>query len=132
MRIEGAGGCFDDRVYEVDRDLCWKIVKLSVDETGFTLDEVDEARCIIKFHGKDKLMQVAVQPIDEDTVHIIMDATKARLQIYSWKKETEEVELFYDIFEKKLREMRNYVICRQCGEKVSVAAKFCPECGSKM
>ena len=132
MRIEGAGGCFDDRVYEVDRDLCWKIVKLSVDETGFTLDEVDEARCIIKFHGKDKLMQVAVQPIDEDTAHVIMDATKARLQIYSWKKETEEVELFYDIFEKKLREMRNYVICRQCGEKVSVAAKFCPECGSKM
>ena len=132
MRIEGAGGCFDDRVYEVDRDLCWKIVKLSVDETGFTLDEVDEARCIIKFHGKDKLMQVAVQPIDEDTVHVIMDATKARLQIYSWKKETEEVELFYDIFEKKLREMRNYVICRQCGEKVSVAAKFCPECGSRM
>ena len=132
MRIEGAGGCFDDRVYEVDRALCWKIVKLSVDETGFTLDEVDEARCIIKFHGKDKLMQVAVQPIDEDTVHVIMDATKARLQIYSWKKETEEVELFYDIFEKKLREMRNYVICRQCGEKVSVAAKFCPECGSKM
>ena len=132
MRIEGAGGCFDDRVYEVDRDLCWKIVKLSVDETGFTLDEVDEARCIIKFHGKDKLMQVAVQPIDEDTVHVIMDATKARLQIYSWKKETEEVALFYDIFEKKLREMRNYVICRQCGEKVSVAAKFCPECGSKM
>ena len=132
MRIEGAGGCFDDRIYEVDRDLCWKIVKLSVDETGFTLDEVDEARCIIKFHGKDKLMQVAVQPIEEDTVHVIMDATKARLQIYSWKKETEEVELFYDIFEKKLREMRNYVICRQCGEKVSVAAKFCPECGSKM
>ena len=132
MRIEGAGGCFDDRIYEVDRELCWKIVKLSVDETGFTLDEVDEARCIIKFHGKDKLMQVAVQPIDEDTVHVIMDATKARLQIYSWKKETEEVELFYDIFEKKLREMRNYVICRQCGEKVSVAAKFCPECGSKM
>jgi ribosomal protein L40E len=132
MRIEGAGGCFDDRIYEVDRDLCWKIVKLSVDETGFTLDEVDEARCIIKFHGKDKLMQVAVQPIDEDTVHVIMDATKARLQIYSWKKETEEVELFYDIFEKKLRELRNYVICRQCGEKVSVAAKFCPECGSKM
>ena len=132
MRIEGAGGCFDDRIYEVDRDLCWKIVKLSVDETGFTLDEVDEVRCIIKFHGKDKLMQVAVQPIDEDTVHVIMDATKARLQIYSWKKETEEVELFYDIFEKKLRELRNYVICRQCGEKVSVAAKFCPECGSKM
>ena len=132
MRIEGAGGCFDDRIYDIDRDLCWKIVKLSVEETGDTIDEVDEALNIIKFHGKDKFMQVAVKEIDEDTVHVIMDATKARLQIYSWKKETEEVELFYGIFERKLREMRNYVICHQCGEKVSVAAKFCPECGSKM
>ena len=132
MRIEGAGGCFDDRIYDVDRDLCWKIVKLSVQETGDTIDDVDEELNIIKFHGKDMFMQVAVKEIDEDTVHVIMDATKARLQIYSWKKETEEVELFYSIFERKLREMRNYVICRQCGEKVSVSAKFCPECGSKM
>ena len=95
MRIEGAGGCFDDRVYEVDRALCWKIVKLSINEMGpmgDVIDDVDEERCIVKFHGKDKHMQVAVQPIDEETMHVIMDATKARLQIYSWKKETEEVE----------------------------------------
>ena len=135
MRIEGAGGCFDDRVYEVDRALCWKIVKLSINEMGpmgDVIDDVDEERCIVKFHGKDKHMQVAVQPIDEETMHVIMDATKARLQIYSWKKETEEVELFYKIFEKKLSEMRNVVICHQCGERVSGSAKFCPECGSKM
>lgn len=132
MRIEGAGGCFDDRIYEVDRDLCWKVVKLSLNETDFIVDEVDEERTIVKFHGKDKLMQVAVQPIDEETMHVIMDATKARLQIYSWKKETEEVELFYGIFERKLREMRSVVICHQCGERVSVHAKFCPECGAKM
>ena len=93
MRIEGAGGCFDDRVYEVDRALCWKIVKLSINEMGpmgDVIDDVDEERCIVKFHGKDKHMQVAVQPIDDETMHVIMDATKARLQIYSWKKETEE------------------------------------------
>ena len=132
MRIEGAGGCFDDRIYEVDRALCWKVIKLTLNETDFTVDEVDEERFIVKFHGKDKFMQVAVQPIDEETMHVIMDATKARLQIYSWKKETEEVELFYRIFEKKLSEMRNVVICHQCGERVSGSAKFCPECGSKM
>lgn len=131
MRIEGAGGCFDDRIYDVDRDLCWKIVLLSVNEMGDTVDDIDQERYIIKFHGKDKYMQVAVQPIDDETVHVIMDATKERLQIYSWKNETEEVELFYKIFERKLREMRAFVICRQCGEKVSSMAKFCPECGSK-
>ena len=45
MRIEGAGGCFDDRVYEVDRALCWKIVKLSINEMGpmgDVIDDVDE------------------------------------------------------------------------------------------
>lgn len=131
MRIEGAGGCFDDRIYDVDRALCWKIVLASVHEMGDTVDDIDQERCIIKFHGKDKYMQVAVQPIDEETVHVIMDATKERLQIYSWKNETEEVELFYKIFERKLREMRAFVICHQCGEKVSSMAKFCPECGSK-
>lgn len=132
MRIEGAGGCFDDRIYDVDRDLCWKIVLLSVNEMGVTVDEIDESINIIKFHNKDKIMQVAVKAIDEDTVHVIMDSTKERLQIYSWKKETGEVELFYGIFEKKLAEMRAFVICRQCGEKVSSLAKFCPECGYKM
>ena len=113
MRIEGCGGCFEDRVYDLDTATAWRIVLLSVQETGDTIDDVDEELNIIKFHGKDKFMQVAVKEIDEDTVHVIMDATKARLQIYSWKKETEEVELFYSIFERKLREMRNYVICRK-------------------
>ena len=105
MRIEGAGGCFDDRIYDVDRDLCWKIVLLSVNEMGVTVDEIDESINIIKFHNKDKIMQIAVKAIDEDTVHVIMDSTKERLQIYSWKKETGEVELFYGIFEKKLAEI---------------------------
>ena len=132
MRIEGAGGCFDDRIYDVDRDLCWKIVLVSVNEMGVTIDEIDEAINIIKFHNKDKIMQVAVKAIDEDTVHVIMDSTKERLQIYSWKKETGEVELFYSIFENKLREMRAFVICHQCGEKISSMAKFCPVCGYKM
>ena len=132
MRIEGCGGCFDDRIYDVDRDFCWKLVLLCVNEMGVTVDEIDESINIVKFHNKDKIMQVAVKAIDADTVHVLMDSTKERLQIYSWKKETKEVETFYGLFERKLAEMRMFVTCRQCGEKISSSAKFCPECGYKM
>ena len=132
MRIEGAGGCFDDRIYDLDKDLAWNVVLLSVNEMGVTVDELDQANYIIKFHNKDKIMQVAVQTIDEETVHVIMDSTKERLQIYSWKKETKEVETFYGLFEKKLREFRAFVLCPQCSEKISSFAKFCPECGAKI
>ena len=132
MRIEGCGGCFEDRIYDLDTATAWRIVLVSLNDMDVVVDDVDQAINIVKFHNKDKIMQVAVKAIDEDTVHVIMDGTKERLQIYSWKKETEEVELFNRIFEKKLSEMRNVVICHQCGERVSGSAKFCPECGSRM
>ncbi len=132
MRIEGAGGCFDNRIYELDKELAWKIVLLSVNEMGVTVDEIDQVLKIIKFHNKDKIMQVAVQSLDEESVHVIMDSTKERLQIYSWKKETKEVELFYGLFEKKLREFQAFILCPQCSEKISSLAKFCPECGAKI
>ncbi len=132
MRIEGAGGCFDNRIYELDKELAWKITLLSVNEMGVTVDEIDQALKIIKFHNKDKIMQVAIQSLDEESVHVIMDATKERLQIYSGKKETKEVELFYELFERKLREFQAFILCPECGEKISSLAKFCPECGAKI
>lgn len=132
MRIEGAGGCFDNRIYELDKNLAWKIILLCVNEMGVTVDSVDDARYLIKFHNKQKIMQIAVQSLDEETIQVIMDSTKERLEIYSWKKETKEVELFYSLFEKKLREFQAFVLCPQCGEKISSLAKFCPECGAKI
>lgn len=132
MRIEGCGGCFEDRIYDLDTATAWRIVLVSLNDMDVDVDEVDQAINIVKFHNKDKIMQVAVKAIDADTVHVIMDGTKERLQIYSWKKETEEVETFFKIFETKMREMRSFVICRQCGEKISATAKFCPECGFRM
>lgn len=132
MRIEGAGGCFDNRFYELDIDVAWNISLLCINEMGVTIDEVDEVNRLIKFHNKKKIMQVALQRIDEETVQIIMDSTKERLQIYTWKKETKEVNLFYDLFENKLREYRAFILCPQCTAKISSLVKFCPECGAKI
>ena len=132
MRIDGAGACFDNRVYELDLATAWQIAMLSINEMGVTMDEVDEANRVIHFHNKNKIMQVAFQQLDEETLQVIMDSTGKRLQIYSWKREDKEVNLFYELFEKKLREFRAFILCPSCSAKISSWSKFCPECGFKV
>ena len=132
MRIDGAGGCFDNRLYEIDVDVAWRIALLSINEMGVTIEELDETNRVIKFHNKNKIMQLAFQILDEETVQVIMDSTKERLQIYNWKREDGEVNQFYDLFEKKLTEYRAFILCPGCSAKVSSLAKFCPECGYKL
>ena len=132
MRIDGAGACFDNRVYELDLGTAWQIAMLSINEMGVTLDEVDEANRVIHFHNNNKIMQVAFQQLDEETLQVIMDSTGKRLQIYSWKREDKEVNLFYELFEKKLREFRAFILCPGCSDKISSLSKFCPECGFKV
>ena len=80
MRIDGAGGCFDNRLYEVDIDVAWNIALLCVNEMGVTIDEQDDAAHQLHFHNKKKIMQLAMQSLDEETVQVIMDSTKERLQ----------------------------------------------------
>ena len=132
MRIDGAGACFDNRVYELDLATAWQIAMLSINEMGVTCDEIDEVNKVIHFHNKNKIMQVGFQQLDEDTLQIIMDSTGKRLQIYSWKREDKEVNLFYELFEKKLREFKAFILCPACSAKISSLAKFCPECGYKV
>ena len=132
MRIDGAGACFDNRIYELDLATAWQIAMLSINEMGVTLDEVDKENNVIHFHNKNKIMQVAFQQLDEESLQVIMDSTGKRLQIYSWKREDKEVNLFYDLFEKKLREFRAFILCPRCSAKISSLSKFCPECGFKL
>ena len=71
MRIDGAGGCFDNRLYEVDIDVAWNIALLCVNEMGVTIDEQDDAAHQLHFHNKKKIMQLAMQSLDEETVQVI-------------------------------------------------------------
>ncbi len=132
MRIDGAGGCMENRIYEVDPQVAWNVVMLSINEMGVTVDGMDTENKLIRFHNKEKIMQIALQRLDETSVQLIMDARKERLQIYNWKVENKEVLAFFEIFEKKLREFRAFVLCPRCQAKVSSLAKFCPECGAPL
>ena len=111
MRIDGAGGCFDNRLYEVDIDVAWNIALLCVNEMGVTIDEQDDAAHQLHFHNKKKIMQLAMQSLDEETV---------------------QVNQFYELFEKKLTEYRAFILCPNCSAKISSLVKFCPECGCKV
>lgn len=132
MRIDGAGGCFDNRLYEIDIDVAWNIALLCVNEMGVTIDETDIENHILHFHNSKKIMQMAMQQTDAETVQVIVDSTKKRLQIYNWKLEDKEVNLFYELFENKLREYRAFILCPNCSAKISSLVKFCPECGCKV
>ena len=132
MRIDGAGGCFDNRLYEVDIEAAWNLALLCVNEMGVTIDERDDVAHQLHFHTQKKVMQIAMQQLDAETVQVIFDSTKKRLQIYNWKPEDKEANLFYELFEKKLTEYRAFILCPNCSAKISSLVKFCPECGFKV
>lgn len=41
MRIDGAGGCFDNRIYEINNKSAWNLLLLTVNEMGVTVDSRD-------------------------------------------------------------------------------------------
>lgn len=129
MRIDGAGGCFDNRIYEINSGDAWQLLLLTVNEMGVTVDSRDEANCILKCHNNDKLMQFSAQVMDDETTQVFVDVRGKRLQVYNWKPQDKEVNLFYELFEGKLREYRAFILCPSCSAKISSLVKFCPECG---
>ena len=100
-----------------------------VNEMGVTIDNQDDENFLIDCHNHDKIIRISAQEIDSETTQVIIDARKSRLQVYSWKREDIEVNLFYELFEKKLCEYKAFILCPGCSAKVSSLAKFCPECG---
>ena len=115
MRIDGAGGCFDNRIYEINNKSAWNLLLLTVNEMGVTVDSRDDENGILECHNDKKVMRFSAQAM--------------RIQVYNWKPQDKEVNLFYDLFENKLREYRAFILCPSCKAKISSLVKFCPECG---
>ncbi len=132
MRIEGAGGCFDNRIYEIDAGVAWQIILLVVAEMGIKVEEQDNEAHLINGTIGEKLVNIALQEAGADTSQIIIDTRTKVLQIYSWRPEEKEVNDFYESFEKKIKEFAAFILCPSCRAKISSSVKFCPECGAKV
>ena len=102
MRIDGAGGCFDNRIYEINNKSAWNLLLLTVNEMGVTVDSRDDENGILECHNDKKVMRFSAQAMDEETTQV---------------------------FENKLREYRAFILCPSCKAKISSLVKFCPECG---
>ena len=132
MRIEGAGGCFDNRIYEIDARVAWQIILLVVAEMGIKVEEQDNEAHLINGTIGEKLVNIALQEAGADTSQIIIDTRTKVLQIYTWRPEEKEVNDFYESFEKKIKEFAAFILCPSCRAKISSSVKFCPECGAKV
>ena len=132
MRIEGAGGCFDNRIYEIDAGVAWQIILLVAAEMGIKVEEQDNEAHLINGTIGEKLVNIALQEAGADTSQIIIDTRTKVLQIYSWRPEEKEVNDFYESFEKKIKEFAAFILCPSCRAKISSSVKFCPECGAKV
>lgn len=129
MIINGAGGCYENRYYELDVTTAWNMVLQSLNDIGVQVDEWDEGNHLVKFHNVKKQMQVLVKDMGNGTVEVAMDSRGKRLLIYCWHKENKEVEMFFQVFEEKLHDFKAYVCCPTCGRVISAFAATCPDCG---
>lgn len=55
MRIDGAGGCFDNRIYEINNKSAWNLLLLTVNEMGVTVDSRDDENGILECHNDKRL-----------------------------------------------------------------------------
>ena len=106
MRIPGAGGVQDIRIYEVAFQDAWELIFDCLNDIGIDVDERDEEHHVIHGHKRKKYFDV--------TLH------------YS------DVDAFYKLYEQRLIEMKAFIRCTSCGHKVRANTKFCPECGTRI
>lgn len=132
MIINGAGGCYENRFYEMNIKDAWNITLQTLNDMGVQVDEWDENVYLVKFHNVKKQMQIVLHQIDAETIELAMDSRGKHLLVYCWHKENKEVEMFFNFFESRLHEFRAFVICPTCGREISAFASVCPDCGQKI
>ena len=143
MYVNGCGGSFVAKTYNITREVAWEIGLLVMKEMAVTITDDDKENFLINgvidtgdktllFRKPvTKIFTFAIEKL-ESGIQIIVDAHKERIEAYSLKPQNKETKEFFAIFDQKLEEYNSSVTCPKCGAKVPVANKFCPECGEKM
>ena len=115
MRIPGAGGVQDIRIYEVAFQDAWDLIFDCLNDIGI-----------------DKFFDVTLQDMGDGAVQLFFDQHKKYIEVYTWKPDYSDVDAFYKLYEQRLIEMKAFIRCTSCGHKVRANTKFCPECGTRL
>ena len=132
MRIIGAGGCFDNRIYEQPIEVLWKITLEVLATQKVEIVNKNDLEHLIEGKSGGKIFNLCIKKLDDTTSQVIVDSHKKTIQVYSWKKESEPVDTFYELFEEKVSEFGQYAVCPNCKSPILSSAKFCSNCGYKI
>ncbi|MDD4321485.1 MAG: zinc-ribbon domain-containing protein [Acidaminococcaceae bacterium] len=141
MQINGSGGCFEERIYEIEPDVAWQVGLLVAAEMAVNIEERNDKdrllngtiasveKALLTGKRKTKLFTFSVQVLDKESCQIILDIRKEQIEVYSFRPQNKEAIEFFKIFDKKLKEYAAFILCPSCRAKISSSVKFCPECG---
>ena len=146
MQVTGAGASFENRYYEMEQAVAWRIIKECFDELGIAVASVDEEHHILNgvisrkgldgfralFNGKERYIMASVQVEQPGLVQVIFDIRKKHMQLYQWGHQDSLVKDFYTLFDQKKNQCEHTMICPGCGNRVSNEDPFCPKCGQKL
>lgn len=77
MRIKGAGGCQDIRLYETDFQTAWQLIFDCMGQCGIEVQQVDNEHHVA--HGRKKSMyyDITLRDMEDGTVQIYFDQHKS-------------------------------------------------------
>ena len=132
MRIKGAGGCQDIRLYETDFQTAWQLIFDCMGQCGIEVQQVDNEHHVA--HGRKKSMyyDITLRDMEDGTVQIYFDQHKKYIEVYSFRNDTNTMDQFFKFYETRLEEMHGGIKCPYCGSPVQANNKYCPECGKQL
>ena len=85
MRIPGAGGVQDIRIYEVAFQDAWELIFDCLNDIGIDVDERDDEHHVIHGHKRKKFFDVTLQDMGDGAVQLFFDQHKKYIEVYTWK-----------------------------------------------
>lgn len=144
MQINGSGGSFAVRRYDIEKNLAWQLGLLAAKDMEVIVTKefpseyvlegklLSDEKTMLFGNPMYKLFTFSVADNESgEGVEVIVDIRKEKLEVYSFKPQDTETNAFFAIFDQKVKVASRYKSCPECGKMIGSEDKFCPECGHR-